>query len=160
MRIWPELLTVMCTSTFRFWGQESWKRRILDAELTHCEKVLQASPSCHLECEIQDVTCQREPPQHIVAMQLSQRYICLPGETLKLLPPWDEYNCAEQDNLTVTLFPTAWCLLDMQNSGADPRTFSACWLPSTLREQIPLSPHLRGRGMLFIFKLWSHHFFH
>lgn len=120
---------------------------------------LLASPSCHSECEIQDVTCQLEPLQHIVTVQLSQRCISLQRKTLKPFPPWHEYNCAEEDNWTVTFFfPTGCCLLDMQMSGADPSAFSAHGLPNTLWKQICLSPHLGGRGnlwMLCIFKFWS-----
>lgn len=56
---------------------------------TYCEKT-RWHPSCHSECEMQDVPCQDEPLQRIVALQLSVRYINLPRKAFRLFPWWDE----------------------------------------------------------------------
>lgn len=77
-------------------AREAW----LNTGPTHCEKTLWY-PSCHSECEIQDMTCQDEPLQHIVAMQLSLRYISLQRKAFKLFPWWNEYKCTAQSHLNV-----------------------------------------------------------
>lgn len=103
---------------------------------THCEKTLWY-PSCHSECEIQDMTCRDEPLQHIVAMQLSRRYISLQRKAFKPFPWWNEYKCrALSHSNVIFFFLTGWSALNMQMGGSAPSASYHLWLLSIFWRQI------------------------
>lgn len=108
-------------------------RAWLNTGPTRCEETLW-HPSCHSECEIQNMTCQEEPLQHIVAMQLSLKYINLQRKTFKLVPRGSIYKCTAPVTLNVT-FSTGSSLLNKQMSGNDPSTSSSLWLLSIFWRQ-------------------------
>ena len=134
----------------------SWKlgRAWLKPGLTHCEKTLWY-PSCHSECEIQDMTCQDEPLQHIVAMQLSRRYISLQRKAFEPFPWWNEYKCRAPSHLNVIFFFFSNRMVCTKY--ADGWKWPQCLLSSLIAERfleadlfsISLHLYLRGLGSVW-----------
>lgn len=74
-------------------------------------------PSCHSDCEIQDMTCQDEPLQHIVAMQLSLGYTSLQRKAFKVFPWWDECRCTAPRTLKCYFFSNRMVYIKYADEG-------------------------------------------
>lgn len=148
-----ELLRMACSHTCSLPLKPG--RAWLNTGPPHCEKALWY-PSCHSECEIQDMTCQDEPLQHIVAMQLSVRYISLQRKAFKLFPWWNEYKCTAP----VTFEYVCVCDFFFSTTGRStlnnrevtlvPLLIFDCWAFSegTLVQYFSWSIFERGRGCM------------
>lgn len=99
------------------------------------------------------MTCQDEPLQHIVAMQLSQRYISLQRKAFEPFPWWNEYKCRAPSHLNVIFFYfflTGWSALNMQMGASDwgSSLIAECFLEADLFS-ISLHLYLRGLGSIW-----------
>lgn len=100
------------------------------------------------------MTCQDEPLQHIVAMQLSRRHISLQRKAFEQFPWWNEYKCRAPSLLNVIFFfPTGWSALNMQMARSDPSASLSSLIAEHFLEadlfSISLHLYLRGLGSVW-----------